>query len=88
MEKVVNSIKGLYLKYKNSTVEARYKAVLRVNSVFTSVLRYVVLIAIGYIILYPLFYMISSSIRTRDSFYDPSIVWITSEVTFENFSLA
>ena len=88
MEKVLNSIKGLYLKYKNSTVEARYKAVLRVNSVFTSVLRYVVLIAIGYIILYPLFYMISSSIRTRESFYDPSIVWITSEVTFENFSLA
>lgn len=86
--KIIDSIKDSVQKFKNSSSEARYKAVLRANGVFASLLRYVVLIAIGYIILYPLFYMISSSIRTRESFYDPSIVWISSEVTFENFSLA
>ena len=84
----VENVKDTFLKLKNGTKETRYKAIRRVNGVFGSLLRYVVLIAIGYIILYPLLYMISSSIRTRDSFYDPSIVWITSEVTLENFDYA
>lgn len=88
MTKVLDNIKGLYTKVKNSSSEARYKALRKANGVFASILRYLVLITIGYIILYPLFYMISCSIRTRDSFYDPSIVWITSDVTFENFELA
>lgn len=85
---IVENVKDTFLKLKNGTKETRYKAIRRVNGVFGSLLRYVVLIAIGYIILYPLLYMISSSIRTRDSFYDPSIVWITSEVTLENFDYA
>ncbi len=82
---VINTVKDTFLKIKNGSKETRYKAVLKANGIFTSLLRYVVLIAIGYIILYPLLYMISSAIRTRSSFYDPSIIWITSEVTFENF---
>lgn len=85
---IVDNVKNLYNKVKNSSAETRYKAILRGNRVLTSIMRYVILIAIGYIILYPLFYMISSAIRTRDSFFDPSIVWITSEVTWENFDIA
>ena len=86
--KVIDNVKASVLQFKNASAETRYKSLRKVNSIFASLLRYVVLIAIGYIILYPLFYMISSAIRTRDSFYDPSIVWITSEVTFENFTYA
>ncbi len=85
---VIDNVKNTFLKFKNGTKETRYKAVLKANSVFSSLLRYIVLIAIGYIILYPLLYMVSSAIRTRDSFYDPSIIWITSEVTVENFQYA
>ena len=85
MTKIFDKIKGLYLKYKNASAEARYKAVLKANTIFMAVLRYVILIAIGYIILYPLFYMICSSFRTKDSFYDPSIVWISPDLTMENF---
>lgn len=88
MENLKLKVKGLYDKAKNSTTESRRKALSKANSLFASLLRYVVLIAIGYIILYPLLYMISSAIRTRDSFYDPSVVWVTSDVTFENFKLA
>lgn len=85
---VLNTVKDTFLKLKNGTKETRYKAVLKANGIFTSLLRYVILIAIGYIILYPLLYMISSAFRVRDSFYDPSVVWITSEVTLENFKYA
>ncbi len=88
MENLKLKVKGLYDKAKNSTTESRRKALSKANSLFASLLRYVVLIAIGYIILYPLLYMISSAIRTRDSFYDPSVVWVTSDVTFENFKMA
>ena len=88
MTKLFDNIKSLYIKYKNASAEARYKAVLKANSVLMSVLRYVVLISIGYIILYPLFYMICSAIKTREAFYDPSIVWISPEVTIQNFDLA
>lgn len=88
MLKGIENVKGLYHKVKDSSVEARYKALLKANGVFASVMRYVVLITIGYIILYPLFYMVSSSIRTRNSFLDPSIVWITSDVTFEHYKAA
>lgn len=88
MTKIINNIKDYFLRFKNASSETRYKMVLKGTSAFAVVLRYLVLVAIGYIVLYPLFYMISSSIRTGDSFYDPSIVWITSEVTLENFKLA
>ncbi len=88
MTNIFKSIKETFLKFKNSSSETRYKMILKGNSVLTALLRYVVLIAIGYIILYPLLYMISSSIRMREAFYDPSIVWVTSDITFQNFSYA
>ena len=88
MTKIFESVMNLYGKIKNSTAETRYKTLLKGNAILTKILRYVILVAIGYIVLYPLFYMLSSAFRTRDSFYDPSIVWITSEVTIENFKLA
>ena len=47
--------------------------------------RLLILLAIGYIILYPLFYMIVSSISTRDAFLDPGRIWLPSSVTLENF---
>lgn len=84
MTNIINNVKELYLKFKNSSKEARYKAILRSTSVLASLMRYLVLITIGYIILYPLLYMISSAFRSRDSFFDPTTIWITADVTFEN----
>ena len=88
MTKIVSGVKARINKIKSSTAESRYKMVLRANSVFASLLRYVVLIAIGYIILYPLMYMISCAFRSRESFFDPSVIWVTSDLTFGNFKYA
>lgn len=85
MTNIINNVKELYLKFKNSSKEARYKAILKTTAVFAGFMRYLVLITIGYIILYPLLYMISSAFRSRDSFFDPTTIWITADVTFENF---
>lgn len=88
MGNILTKAKDLFFRVKNASTETRYKMVNKGASVLFSLMRYVILITIGYIILYPLFYMISSAIRTRDSFFDPTVVWITSEVTVENFKLA
>lgn len=50
--------------------------------------RLALLVSIGYIILYPLLYMISVSIKTDVAFRNPSIVWIPTSVTGDNFAMA
>lgn len=53
-----------------------------------SVLRFLLLISIGFVIIYPLMYMATSSIRTGSSYYDPTITWLTTHVTLEPFKIA
>ena len=52
------------------------KAARAAASVGYSVFRFALLIAIGYIVIYPVIYMISSSVKTPAAFSDPSIIYI------------
>lgn len=88
MSELIYQVKELWKKLVSSSVDARYKAIKQINGVLAYLLRYVILIAIGYIILYPLLFMISSAFRTRESFWDPSSVWISKEFTLSNFEVA
>ena len=45
-----------------------------------SIARIIILLAIGYIIIYPLFYMIVTSLRSRQSYYDTARVWLPSSL--------
>ncbi len=54
-------------------------------AVITNIARYVFLLAIGYIILYPMFSMLSTSLKTEEAFMDVTSYWIPSEVTFAYF---
>ncbi|MBR4099427.1 MAG: carbohydrate ABC transporter permease [Clostridia bacterium] len=56
------------------------------STVLKSVFRWFILLSIGYIVLYPLFYMITTSISTKEAFLDPTSVWIPNSVTLENFT--
>jgi multiple sugar transport system permease protein len=47
--------------------------------------RYFFLIAIGYIVLFQLFYMISYAFRPASEMMDPSVVWIPRNPTFSRF---
>ena len=49
-------------------------------------LRTFFLICISFIILYPLVYMLSMSIRSYLDFYDVTVIWIPRTFTMENFS--
>ena len=53
-----------------------------------SIFRYLLLIAISYIILYPLFAMIAYSIQARADILDTSVTWIAKTGTFKNYQVA
>ncbi len=59
-----------------------------VNGVFFYILRLLFLIIVGYIVLYPLLYMIAASIKTGGDFLDVEHMWIPREFTLENFKTA
>ena len=64
------------------------KSLKHASSVAYPVFRLALLIAIGYIVIYPVIYMISSSVKTTAAFADPSVIYIPKHITFEYYSLA
>ena len=46
------------------------------------------LLAISYILLFPLLKMVSDALKPESDFYDPSVVWLSKSPTLENFKLA
>ena len=51
-------------------------------------MRYYMLIIIGYIVLYPLLYMISTAVKTDKALLDASFAWIPRYLTSERFTSA
>ncbi len=54
------------------------------NAVF-GILRYAILLSIGYIVLYPLLYATITSFRVADTLQDPTRQWIPEVFTLSNF---
>lgn len=50
--------------------------------------RFVILISVGYIILYPLLYMVITSLRTSASYLDPTRTWIPNQISLEHYKKA
>lgn len=66
----------------------QYKRREKIVSSAYAVGRFVVLLSIGYIIIYPLLYIISNSVKTPAAFSDPSFVWIPTDVTANSYKTA
>lgn len=50
--------------------------------------RIVMLSAIGYLVIFPLIYIISNSLKTPEAFKNPLVVWLTTSVSFNSYKLA
>lgn len=72
----------------NREALAGKKAVKHGVSVLYSIFRILLLICIGYLILYPLIYMISSSLKPESAYFDKSIIYIPKTFTFEYYKVA
>ncbi|MBR4911127.1 MAG: carbohydrate ABC transporter permease [Clostridia bacterium] len=64
------------------------KVLKRTTSIVISIARWVFLISVGYIALYPLFVMVSNSLMTMEDVLDQSVVYIPKTLTLDNFKTA
>lgn len=64
--------------------QIRYNRNKRIIESVWPVFRTIILLGLGFVIMYPLLYMISKSITPTDQMTDPSVVWLPKSVTFEN----
>ena len=64
------------------------KVLKKTTSILASVARWIFLISVGYIALYPMFVMISNSLMSMDDVLDQSVVYIPKTVTLDNFKTA
>lgn len=85
MSNLNNSVKNFFLPNKNISA---YKTKKKAITIFISVLRYLFLIAFSYILLYPILYMISHSIRDPLFYLDPTVTWIPKAYSFVQFERA
>ena len=49
--------------------------------------RQLFMLGIGYVVLYPLLYMVSNAFKPVEQYYDPSVVWLPKSLTMENFKI-
>ena len=71
----------------NKQERAHYRYIFgrRVAESVWPVFRFLILFGLGFVILYPLLYMLSTSIRPQLEMTDPSVMWIPKNVIFTNF---
>lgn len=66
-----------------------YKLFLNELCIFLwKIFRFLLLIGMGFVIMYPVLYMFSTSIKPVEQLTDPSIVWLPRSITGENFKMA
>lgn len=65
-----------------------YSVKKKFTAVVITVIRWLILLSVSYVILFPLLTMISQSLMTQQQFMDSSVVWIPKQLSLENFKIA
>lgn len=79
----------LFSKFTSHDSPAIRKGQVYAKRIAETVIRLLILSAIGYIIIYPLLQMIVTSIKDKNAFYDAAKLWIPSSFNIkENYSVA
>lgn len=58
------------------------------RSVMVSIARFILLLAFSYVLLNPIFIMISDSLKTSADLIDPTVVWVTKRLNLSSFGEA
>ena len=71
-------------------ISAAQKMLLRKRTAhgFTVIVRWIFLLALSFILLYPLLYMISGSVKAISDFSDPTVTWIPKNYSLDSFARA
>ena len=76
---------------KNTTVLKEHKketAKQKTVSFFKNLLRAVFLIGMGYVMLYPILFMVSGAFKAGVDVYDPTVIWLPKHYSTQAMSLA
>ncbi|AZT91396.1 carbohydrate ABC transporter permease [Caldicellulosiruptor changbaiensis] len=88
----MKSVKSLSMSYigKRLNVNEVTKSVAkkRLFIVLKKVFLYAFVICMSYILLYPILFLISNALRSKEDLFDPSVIWIPKHITFSNFEYA
>jgi len=60
----------------------------KIAKIAWAVIRAVIMLGLSFILLYPLFYMVSMAFRPTDEIFDPTVIWIPRNFTLVNISRA
>lgn len=75
------------LKSRLGDEDFKKKSMAKAGSTGYKIFRTVLLFSMCFIILHPVLYMISVSIREGADLYDPTVIWIPKNLTAENFRM-
>ena len=87
---LVNPFKKLYAKLKDllSTPKKRKYFASKCINVFFNVVKYIFLIGISFIVLYPLILQLAVAFRLPTDVSNPEVMWIPEHFSIENFKIA
>ncbi len=72
----------------SASVDKRYKTKRAALKAGISVFRAFILIGLSFVILFPLFNLITSSFKWSEEYFDATVIWFTKNPTLENFQNA
>lgn len=84
------SSREILKNYRTYSAEEKqhYRYILgkRAASKVWPVFRFLILFGLGFVIMYPLLFMISAAVRPPEQMNDPSVMWIPKTFTFDNIA--
>jgi len=63
------------------------RTVRRIGHVLFALFRFAFLLALSYIVLFPLIYMISNAFKPMAQIFDPTVIWVPKTLTLENMAI-
>jgi multiple sugar transport system permease protein len=79
---------GFHMQIAEKVAQTRAVAKSRVFPWAKSIVRAVFLLGVGFVMVYPVLFMLSSSFKTVGDTFDPTVVWIPSGLQLYNFKMA
>ena len=74
-------------RFYNAKEKKHYRYIFwrRIGACVWPFFRFLIIFGLSFVILYPILYMISTSLRPQSEMSDPSVMWIPKTIRFENF---
>lgn len=80
IQTVVNPVK--YISDRRLGIKKRSLKIVKIAC------RTIFLVGVSFIMLYPLIFMLSTSLKSLNDTYDPTVIWIPKNISFDSFKIA